>query len=494
VFGERDRQRLAKLFRVLGSDNAHERNAAAASIDGLLERYGKTWADVPALLALNTITTINADIAHHVSALGSRNASERENARQWLVDLLIRARRTWNDLNDLLLSPTAPSWADVGDPSPPPGFDDAQFTVIDLVHRLTEYYVAITPTQRVAVTLWILHAHIYERFQITPRLALVSPVRGCGKTVLLSLIEMLAPKPERTDAITPAAIYHTIDMLHPTLLIDEVDNTGLAFAANGRLRAIFNSGHRKGGTVTLLHGGQRRRFSTFAPLALAAIGRLPLPLMHRSITIEMKRYDGSGEPLKRLPDPDTRDPAIDYIYGRLRSWASEVSLAVDPTMPPELRNRQADNWRPLIAIADSFGPEWGRLAREAAVAFAQAYQDEDAAVLLLHDIRNIFDACGVDRMTSVALVLALNEIDDAMWSEWRGPHGNQQPRRLSPGELARLLTPFGIRPRTIWSLHRTAESRSAKGYYRSQFENAWRSYCDAGTASQSSTVGHLRSA
>jgi hypothetical protein len=350
-FSETERQRLAKLFRLLGSDNDHERANVTAKIDGLLARYGKTWAEVPALLAAlgTTATTIiNPDIARHVSALGSRDPGDREAARQFLNDLLLRARRTWNDLVDLLLSPTAPSWADVGDPSAPPGID-AGFPVIDLLHRVTEYYVALTPVQRVAVVLWILHAHSYDRFQITPRLALVSPVRGCGKTVLLSLVEMLAPKPERTDSITPAAIYHTIDTLHPTLLIDEVDNTGLAFASNGRLRAIFNSGHRKGGAVTLLHGGQRRRFSTFAPLALAAIGRLPLPLMHRSITIEMKRYDGSGEPLKRLPDPDTRDPAIDYIYGQLRSWAREVSLDADPTMPPELRNRQADNWRPLIA-------------------------------------------------------------------------------------------------------------------------------------------------
>jgi hypothetical protein len=138
------------------------------------------------------------------------------------------------------------------------------------------------------------------------------------------------------------------------------------------------------------------------------------------------------------------------------------------------------------------------LAREAAVAFACAQQDEDAQVLLLHDIRAIFDARGVDRLFSKTLVAALNDLDDSPWSEWRGIHGNQQPRRLSPGELATLLAPFGIRPRTIWPLHRTADTKSGKGYMRSQFEQAWHSYCDGdaaddGTASQSSTVRHLRS-
>ena len=68
---------------------------------------------------------------------------------------------------------------------------------------------------------------------------------------------------------------------------------------------------------------------------------------------------------------------------------------------------------------------------------------------------------------------ALNEMDDASWSEWRGVRDVQQPRPLSQGELALLLRPFRIRPRTIWPRRAT----SAKGYYRHQFKQAWRSYC-----------------
>src|SRR5262249_31602418 len=147
-----DRNLLAKLFRLLGSDNEHERIIATSKIDALLNRYGKTWADVPALLARGSTMAINADITQHVTALGSHNSNEREIARQWLNDLLIRSRKTWNDLTDLLLSPISPCWADgTADSDPPPGFD-ADFPIIDLVHRLTEYYVALTPTQRVAVT------------------------------------------------------------------------------------------------------------------------------------------------------------------------------------------------------------------------------------------------------------------------------------------------------------------------------------------------------
>jgi hypothetical protein len=480
-----DHAQLAKLFRLLGSDNENERTVVIVKISSVLARYNRTWADVPALLGRGSTTTINADIAHHVSALGSHDAGERESSRQWLNDLLIRCRKTWNDLADLLLSPTSPSWADrTTHSTPPPGFDGSDFAVVDLVHRIVEWYVWLAPTQRVAVTLWILHAHVYGRFQVTPRLALVSPVRACGKTVLVELVEALVPKPEKSDTITAAAIYHIIDERHPTVLLDEGDNIGLTLAPNGIFRAVLNSGHRRGGCRTLLHRGRPRRFSTHAPLLVAGIGRFPLPLMHRAVVIEMQRYDGSGE-LKRFAG---RDPVIDYIFGRLRFWASEVEqLDVEPQLPPQLRNRQADNWRPLIAIADTFGPQWGRLAREAAIAFARAHQDEDAGVLLLHDIRCIFDQRRVDRLFSEALVAALNDIDDSMWCEWRGPRGDQQPRGLSQGGLAQMLMPFAICPRTIWPADRSPVSKSKKGYLRSQFEGAWRSYCDADTGSQSST-------
>jgi Protein of unknown function (DUF3631) len=156
-------------------------------------------------------------------------------------------------------------------------------------------------------------------------------------------------------------------------------------------------------------------------------------------------------------------------------------------------NRQADNWRPLIAIADAFGPHWGEAARDAAVTFQKGYNDEDAGVTLLSDIRDIFNARRVDRLASATIVAALNDLADGPWCEWRGVRDDQSPRRLSQGELARLLTSFGIRPRSIWPPRRDAGSKSAKGYHRSQFEAAWRSYCDRdGTPARPKDIRHLR--
>jgi hypothetical protein len=153
-------------------------------------------------------------------------------------------------------------------------------------------------------------------------------------------------------------------------------------------------------------------------------------------------------------------------------------LNPDPEIP--LRHRAADNWQLLIAIADACGDDWGRRARDAAINMSRGLQEEDLSVTLLADIRGIFSARGADRILSNDLVQALLAMDDTPWSEWRGIRDDQQPRNLSQGELARMLRPFDIRPRSLWIAgHRAGMSsrKGGKGYYRRQFEAAWRSYC-----------------
>ena len=99
---------------------------------------------------------------------------------------------------------------------------------------------------------------------------------------------------------------------------------------------------------------------------------------------------------------------------------------------------------------------------------------------LLTDIRTIFDARGADRMASAVLLEALIRLDDGDWGEWRGVNGDRQPRKLTQSQLAQLLRPFRIRPKTIWPAHRQAGDTSSRGYMRSQFVAAWDAYCSPG--------------
>jgi len=80
-------------------------------------------------------------------------------------------------------------------------------------------------------------------------------------------------------------------------------------------------------------------------------------------------------------------------------------------------------------------------------------------------------------MPSKLLLQELHALNDADWKEFLGIKGEQQPHRLKDSELAMLLRDFKIRSCTIWPLNRTPDSKSAKGYRRSQFEKVWRAYC-----------------
>src|SRR5262249_17436888 len=154
------------------------------------------------------------------------------------------------------------------------------------------------------------------------------------------------------------------------------------------------------------------------------------------IIVNMQR---SRRPLRRFDSNDTSD--LDAIRGQVWLWARpDLELNLDPEMPAGLRTRARDNWSVLVAIADTFGPAWGELAREAAVAFASTRRAEDLGVLLLEDTREIFATLGVDRLLSKELVEHLRGLADAGW--------NEIP--LTPTRLAQMLAPFGITPKSVW--------------------------------------------
>lgn len=486
-FDDRERERLVKLFRQLGTDNPHEAEAARSRIESLLRQFGKSWTDLVDLISNGTLT-IDPALAD-ISGLGDLKPDRRARARRDLAELLARHRKNWNDLTDALCSVTSAAWL-TSDPSDDPERVNPLGLII---HLLQEYLEFREPHEYVAVALWAFHTHVFNEFMVTPRLAVRSPVAGCGKTVLFDILAKLVAKPAKFDSVTAAAIYYLIDETHPTLLIDEADNLALGLQANGKIRAVFNSGHRKGGTVAIRDRRETRKFLVFAPLALAlpdAMMGLPRTLNSRCITLTMQRSDGKRE-LQRF-DVNHPDPALDAAYRQILLWRRDLEpLAPAPEMPPTIRNRLADNWRPLISIADSLG--WGVQARDAMLKFAADFQDADARITLLTAIRTVFDFSRRDRISSTVLLDELHVLDDADWKEFLGVRGEQQPHRLRDSELASMLREFKIRPHTIWPLNRTAESKSFKGYRRSQFEAIWHRYCaDDDTPAHASKVNSLR--
>jgi hypothetical protein len=74
------------------------------------------------------------------------------------------------------------------------------------------------------------------------------------------------------------------------------------------------------------------------------------------------------------------------------------------------------------------------------------------------------------------------------WNEWRGPKEDRQPHRLTQSELATMLRPFHIKPRTIWPKARKSGSNSSRGYLKASFQKAWDAYCRDDTPTQAPKI------
>jgi hypothetical protein len=324
--------------------------------------------------------------------LGSSNANEASAAREKLLRLLAEYGCSWNDLLEIIAA------ADAIDNSAQaataaPAQAGQEVNVLGLVLRLVKNHVAITPAECLAVSLWILHCYVFDRFIVTPRLAVLSPVRGCGKTTLIELIELLTIEPfrgRRRDAggdLSPA-----------------------------RPQAADQFPGRRG----------RQPWSAQQPRAARGIQQ-------------------------RTPQRRERGP----LCGRLVAAVSDLRPAL----------RCGDRRAAFAAPASGSLPAHCTTIPKCRIRCATAQLD---------------------------LVEALCQLEDAGWNEWCGPHDDRPPRKLTQGELARLLRPFHIRPKSIWPRCRQPGDKSAKGYLRSWFEAAWASYCPPDvTASQASRVAYL---
>src|SRR5262249_5090182 len=145
----------------------------------------------------------------------------------------------------------------------------------------------------------------------------------------------------------------------------------------------------------------------------------------------------------------------------------------------------SDNWRVLIAIADSFGSDyWSKTARDVATIFCRGYHDEDAPVALLTDIHTIRIRRGGDRIKGPDLNQELHQLEDGMgiWSSWCGENDDQAPHAITHGEVAKMLRRFSrteLRARPLFNLgSRKNRGKPARGFYWKQFEPWWKIYCN----------------
>jgi putative DNA primase/helicase len=351
--------------------------------------------------------------------------------------------------------------------------------LLDELAQVGDYVVMAKPC-RCAVALWVVHSYLLGQAFISPRLAILSPTKQCGKTRLLNVMTPLVYKPLRTDNITTSALFRVVSAHRPSLLIDEADS--FATKDNDELRGILNSGHQKGGQVLRNVGDEHepRAFDTYAATAIAAIGTLPDTVMDRSIIINLakRKADETIRPFRL-----DRTEVLQQLGRRVARWAHDNADAVgalDPVMPPGIADRVADNWRSLLAIADVVGGEWPERARQAALAMKPDVGETSRTELLICDIAAIFTALGRDRISSAELIEELCKITPRPWSEY-----GRSGKPITQNKLARLLKPLGIVPVVV-----RIGSETPRGYERSQFDDAFSRYSPEKEASNRNSASN----
>jgi hypothetical protein len=318
--------------------------------------------------------------------------------------------------------------------------------------RFTTHVAFTNEHQSVAATLWTAANHALLCWHHATRLVITSPQKRCGKSRLLDIVAGMSHAPMMCADATTATIYRSLGCADdqgaattPTLFVDEADalfGTKRAAEKNEDLRALVNAGFQRNRPVWRCVGGGQipTAFNSFAMVALAAIKGLPDTITDRAVHLVLQRR----RPTDRVsPFRVRRDgPALAKLRTELATWVREEGrlkqlMEAEPKMPVE--DRAADAWEPLIAIANAAGGDWPRLARKACKALsaeAEEAEVDQADILLIRDIEEVFTTTSSPFLRSQDLVDRLREIKDSPWDDWE----------LTPSKLAKRLKPYGVRP------------------------------------------------
>jgi hypothetical protein len=309
--------------------------------------------------------------------------------------------------------------------------------LIARVHDFLGRFVAFPSREaHVAVSLWVVHAHLIDRWESTPRLAFLSAEPASGKTRALEILELLVPRPILPVNASPSYLFTCVasENGQPTVLFDEIDTVfgPRAKDSNEDVRGFLNAGHRKGavfGRAVYLGSGKRRaeELPAYCAVALAGLGWLPDTILSRSVVIRMRRRHAGErvEPYRRR-----QHAAIGAeIRLQIDAWARLQEITDWPVMPAGIQDRDADVWEPLLAVADLVGGAWPLQASEAAKVLVAASKETEPSLGIL---------------PSKVLLQKLRDLEESPWHDLKG-------KPLDERGLAHRLWQYDIRSKTFES-------------------------------------------
>lgn len=357
-------------------------------------------------------------------------------------------------------------------------------------HFIRRFLILPNESDYTIVSLWIAHTYFTHKIKTTPRLAIISPEYGCGKSRVLEVLESLTFKGEKLDHHTRSYLMRTVDLIReefsrsPTLLIDEIDSVFRKNSEEGEAtRAFANTGYRATGFYGITEGDSKKtptKFKTFAPMALAGKGEvLPESVMTRAVIIRLQRRMGNEYIEDFLTDLVAFE--AEELREELLGWsdycAQEIST-LNPDLP--VRDRDREVWLPLFIVAHLADEAWIKRAEIALANIQEAKSDNTLPRerQLLSDTWKIFQGQEREKIKSAAIILGLIEMPDSEWDTYNFG------KPINERALAKKLRTYGIKPAQI----RFENGQGAKGYYRSEVESAVKRYLEPSMPAISETT------
>ena len=357
---------------------------------------------------------------------------------------------------------------------------DEQVGCADLLREIQQAisrFMVLEGYQVTAVSLWVLHTYLIKKpkeqqlFDFSPILHITSPEPECGKSTLFDILERLVNNPFTTMGASEPSIFRSIELHHPTMMLDEFDHFDVA--NRSPLLGILNSGYKPNGSVTRMAIGKSKNwdeiqhFSTWCPKVLCGIGSIPASLQSRCITIKLRRklptekVESMNAVLRANPNyfVNIRRKIVWFVM----TYEDELcSKDFDP--PSELSDRLQNIWEGLFKLAEFMDGGGDELyaAKEASVLISQSGRVDAPSlrIELLKDIKGFLADHPEDFVESIILKDHLIGLCDRPWGELQG-------RQITPHKLAELLKQFGIEP-----IQKRFKNQIVRGYERSELEEA----------------------
>ena len=335
----------------------------------------------------------------------------------------------------------------------------------DVLSLLQQHVIADAETLH-AAALWVCLTWLADYATVLPLAVITAPEKGCGKTVLLSTLAKMANKPLQASNITAAAMFRVIEAHAPTLFIDETDTF---MRDNEDLRGIINSGHTRESAYVLRTVGDDfdvKRFSTWSAKALSGIGHLPETIESRAIILKMRRKI-DGETTRNLRH--TPAEVFDEVKQKLARWSDDNGTRFASMRPilKGLNNRDADNFEPLLAIAQLAGGHWIERVNAAALALCASDSDNRSiGIELLDACRTVFESWGGDKIKSTDLLDEICKDDELPFATYN------RGKPMTARQLSNRLKEFGIHSKN----NRFSIGGVKKGYVKQDFEKAFLFY------------------